>query len=364
MLYSYSLIPFFIIVLSGSLFAALKNCRNPKPAFLKAALQCLAAYTVVCLLLGLRSPSSIHAYLFLFCILTLAYSETKLIAALETSFILILIVNAIVCLIEMELGYLQIFEPSIRPIYLEVSGFLVSSRGFLAEQIGLVREFNSFELIRPNGLFGNLYLSSFLLVVYYAYLDAENKNRYLRYSVAIILVMTGCFQSMLALLVYACFAVRGKLVSLGIAVVSLIPLFFLLRQHYSFANYSSSNNMIRLSVESVTTFARVPLKELFIGMDFYDLIGLLKDRGVTDGVLEAGFFRYTIIYGLINSVIVISILIYLFKKFKSRKARSMLVATISTVVHYFMLPSLAGMTMVFFFVFKYGPRVDDQLCDY
>lgn len=296
-------------------------------------------------------------YLLYFMALVVLFSNKKIYQILEKPFVWLMIINVFCCSLEIQLGLISSFINTFRPIYLEVANFFSSEQGVLYNTNAIIRKITDYIIfVRPSGLFGNLHLSTFILFCFFVYLNIQQKQRILQWMIAIVILLSGTFQTDICLLMYLALSLISKRNIKQFAIffgLLVVPFLFFLNIIYGPQRAHEYNNMFRIIQDSILVFKHVPLNILMWGGDIYAVIDSIKSTvSRPEMLIESGILRYTISLGLINIFLIIYFIVSINKSISAGKKNNIfIIATLGTFIHYFMNATFIG-SLIVAFVFR------------
>lgn len=299
------------------------------------------------------SFSAADIYTLLLLGLVLIFSEKKPALLVTKPLVFFLILNAIFCTLETQLGLMSVFVDTFRQPYVTLSQFLTSNKSLLSNTDSIIRKINDYLIIiRPSGLFSNLHLSSFALFCFYSYLNLRKEHKFIQMILIFLILIGGTLQTLLCLIAYL-FLCSFKSIKKLAGILLFIATPFML---YVFTIYGPQktieyNNMFRIFSDSIYVLKSLPLKTILWGDSIYNIISEVgQSINHSDMLIESGILRYTVTFGLVNISLIVMffIKIYLNDKSEDKRPYYFLIATLGTYFHYFMPVTLIGGILVIF----------------
>lgn len=280
--------------------------------------------------------------------------DEKASSSVEKIILSVLYLNAIACTLEMALGQLAFFNDIFYEVYVAASQFLTNERGILFNTYGLQRRIiNDFVLIRPSGLLGNLHLSSFAIFILYTFAYFNKYSKPTRWTLVLLIFISGNIQTMLCFLVFKILLIRFKDIrTLLTVVLSLVAVAIVSFITYGQMNHSAENDMLRILYDSGRVLLSTSFKYWLIGANPYEIIQQRsQDVLFSTSLIESGFFRYTMVFGLVNIFLGFSV-VYLAIKTRKYvyKRLAFFVAVLASTIHYSMYTTVVGGLLVAFLI--------------
>jgi hypothetical protein len=355
--YSLSVVPVLLITLALS-FLSLNFTEHFKKN--KIAILLISGMIVVnglAWIIGLKANfTSNDIYLIFLLSLVILFSDLKSVEIARRPILLLLILNLFFYILETQIGLMSVYVDTFYDLYISLSHFLTSKAGLISNTQSIIRRYSDFVVfIRPSGFFSNLHLSSFGLFCFYAYLNLENKYKFLQYLIGYLILFGGTLQTILCLIIYIFLCSIKSFKKVGLVLFFFVlPFTFYVISIYGPQREHEYNNMYRIFTDSLTILRNVPIKALLWGDSIYKIIDHLGNSVAhPEMLIESGLLRYTVTIGLVNILFILGLFtrVYLKDPTEDKRPYFFLIATLGTYMHYFMNTTFVGSILVVF-VFK------------
>lgn len=293
-------------------------------------------------------------YLIFNTIFFILFFENEISKSIEKIMIAVLYLNAMCCAVEIAFGMLAFYNNVFYESYMAVSTFFTTEKGILYNTYGLQRAVGNYlVLIRPSGLLGNLHLSSFAIFILYAYALFKDYTKAIRWILVFLIFLSGNIQTMLCFFVLKLLLINFKdLKTMIAAFLSVITIALISFITYGKMEHTVENNMFRIIYDSGRLLLSTSLLKWLIGANPYELIqSRSEDFLFSNSLIESGFFRYTMTFGLINIVLgIMVVMLVIKKKGQAYKRIAFFLAVLASTIHYSMYTTLIGGMLVAFLI--------------